>query len=822
MVQTDTRFTSILLTFTLNALFAFFPIFSSRVVAAEFTFTGISPVSDTLISVALLTPPLTYGKLVPYVRQETDTLKTGGDGNIWLIRKGEKIGTVIGPQRDHLFRFADAQPIPPHPQIFDKAESYTISSTEDPSYSRPRPMSAVGRKSRPVDSAWGSQGLMIQIKHVLYLRLPSALHPGITYSLSLPSALKMAPITFTYRPQDMVSEAIHVSQLGFRPDDTVKRAFVSLWAGSLGPISFTPGTSFHLIDETDRKTVFTASITLKKKLDQQDEDSYHKNYSGCNVYILDFSSFSTPGRYHILIDGVGCSRTFNIQRKIWRKPMYLVLRSFYHQRSDITLTRPYTDFQRPSPPNSRPVLTSKARLMDTGNGFKEGLDNFSDLIRQKTDIPLKDGRGGYHDAGDWDRRIQHLLATRNMLDLYTQFPDFFSTMALNIPESRNNLPDIIDEALWPLDFFCRLQEEDGSIRGGIEEDGDPHFGEPSWLDRHRLYAYRSGIWSTYLFAATAAQAARTLSALSPDRAQDYRRRALAAMHQAEDLLSIDTRQPFQVNDARNLAAIELFRLTKDRFWHQIFLSTTVFTTAGTPLIKDEHHDQAEAAWSYLQAPANLTDHMVRVNCRKAIIGSADSLVAASKTAGFGWLKDPWRPPFAGAFTIPDTASVIRAWLLTGDPRYPAAVEESIQFTLGANPLNICYITGLGHSPVHHFYYPDARISGQQVPAGITVLGPSDLSFIGDAKDDLISSYGSSCYPDIRKWPVLECFLDVFWVPVMDEFSLEMMARQVYSWGFLAAYPTKSEPGYTITTHEKSDPASENHRNTRNTGSARRF
>jgi endoglucanase len=165
-------------------------------------------------------------------------------------------------------------------------------------------------------------------------------------------------------------------------------------------------------------------------------------------------------------------------------------------------------------------------------------------------------------------------------------------------------------------------------------------------------------------------------------------------------------------------------------------------------------------------------------------------VAAQEKAGFGWLKDPWRPPFAGAFTIPFTRDVIRAWILTGNPRYSAAVELSLQSTLGANPLNLCYTTGLGSTPVRHPCYPDARISGQEAPAGITVLGPLDLSFIKDNKDNLLHSYGSFCYPDIRQWPVMETFLDLFWFPLMTEFSIETMATQVYTWGFLAAYPTR--------------------------------
>lgn len=761
--------------------------------AVPLTPSEVFSITGSLLSISFTSPALTYGALESYNGKATDSLETDDSGNIWLSENGIRIGAVVGPMQDHLFRLPSTSLTLPLTTILDKPTSYKITSADGQITGKALRIKEVGRKSRPIDSAWSSTGLQIQIEHTIYLRLASPLQTGRIYRLSLPPELNIPPVTFTYQPENMVSRTIHVNQLGFRSDAAIKQAFLSLWAGSLGPIGFAAGTPFHLVDEASGQRVFSGTVALKKSLSEQDEDAFARNYSGTNVYLLDFSSLIAPGAYHILVEGVGRSQSFELKDRIWRQPLYLALRSFYHQRSGIALTAPYTTFQRPRslhPDDGYRILTSGARLMDTGNGFLEGQDNFSELVRLATDILFANGWGGYHDAGDWDRRIQHLLVTRNLLDLYTHFPEFFATLNLNIPESANNLPDSIDEALWALDFFCRMQEDDGSVRGGIEATGHPYFGEPSWLERHQMYAYHPGIWSTYLFAATAGQAARTLAQIAPEKAEEYRRRALSAMQKGEELLALDPNQPFQVNDARNLAAIELFRLTSDPAWHQVFRETTALSTPGTPLFVDEHHDQAEAAWSYFQAPAQLTDPGIRANCRSAIVSSAESMVAAQAKAGFGWLKSPWRPPFAGAFTIPFARDVIRAWLLTGDSRYLAAVELSLQSTLGANPLNVSYTTGLGGTPVRHPYFQDAMISGQQAPEGYTLLGPLDLSYLGEERSGFVDRYRPFCYPDIRGWPVMETFLDIFWLPQMTEFSIETMAGQVYTWGFLAAYPTK--------------------------------
>ncbi|MFH0783857.1 MAG: glycoside hydrolase family 9 protein [Pseudomonadota bacterium] len=764
--------------------------------SATLTITGVFPISSSLISVSLTSPPLIYGTLIPFSKKAKDSLETDANGNSWLFQNGKKIGAVVGPRQEHLFRFPGNALALPTPSIIDKAGAYTLSSEDDHTYRQPLAVERIGRKSRPVDSDWDNTGLQVQIEHTLYLHLPFPLQVGKSYRITLPAALAVSPLIFSYQPERMVSRAIHTNQLGFLPEDPIKQTFLSLWAGSLGPIDFPVGTLFYLVDETSRAKVFSTPIVLKKSVADKDEDAFGKNYTGSNVYLLDFSSFTVPGTYHIFVDGVGCSSSFEMSDRIWQRPLRQAFKAFFHQRSGIALAAPYASLQRPRdlhPDDGRQILTSNARLMDTGNGFIEGLDNFSLLKKEATTTPFNNGWGGYHDAGDTDRRIQHLLFTRNLLDLYDHFPEFFSTLKLNIPESSNDIPDCLDEALWSLDFFCRLQEVDGDIRGGIEATDHPYFGEPSWLERHQLLAYRPGIWSTYLFAATAAHAAGTLSKIKPERAEDYRRRALLAMYKAEVLRLLDPHQPFQVNDARNLAAIEVYKLTNDPAWHKVFLETTALMQPGTPLFRDDHHDQAEAVWSYLQASAKDTDPGVRANCRSAVLMSADSLVAAQEKAGFGWLKDPWRPPFAGAFTVPFTRDVIRAWFLTGNSRYQAAVELSIQVTLGANPLNLSYTTGLGSNSVQHPYYPDARISGQEAPTGITVLGPLDLSVIGDAKSELLKSYGSYCSPDIHRWPVLETFLDVFWFPLMTEFSIETMARQIYTLGFLAAASTSQKP-----------------------------
>jgi len=95
--------------------------------------------------------------------------------------------------------------------------------------------------------------------------------------------------------------------------------------------------------------------------------------------------------------------------------------------------------------------------MNTGNGLNSEDTNFGGLTRGKTDALVPDAWGGYMDAGDWDRRIQHLAVSLYLLELAELFPDYFSRVSLNLPESNDGLPDIVSEALFTLDCYRRMQ-----------------------------------------------------------------------------------------------------------------------------------------------------------------------------------------------------------------------------------------------------------------------------------------------------------------------------------------------------------------------------
>lgn len=730
-----------------------------------------------------------YGRQIPYTKQEGDKVEDK-ELHRWVYRNRQFIGSLVGAEEKLLHtpdrlvgESLDVSPL-------EKSSNWRITSLDDPNYAKNKGLrpKSIYRKSRPTDmirtDSWKFEA---PVEHTLYFKLPYPLQQGKHYTLT-PKNTSLDSIEFIWDPINQRSEAVHVSHLGFRPDDPAKVAFISCWMGNGKGLPYPEKMVFHVIDNANGKSIFQGVTTLSKAFDDKTEDAYNRNYNGTDVYVMDFTTLKESGVYRIYVEGVGCSYSFRIHDDVWRDAFTVSARGFYHQRSGIPLGPPYTDFKRPRPfhpDDGVKVYASTTPLMDTGNGLNEKDSNFGNLVKGKTDQIVQNAWGGYMDAGDWDRRIQHLDATRLLLDLADISPEYFSNLSLNIPESGNGLPDIVNEALFNLDCYRRMQTPEGGIRGGIESFEHPRSGEASWQESLAVMAYAPGVWSSYLYAATAARAAKWLESRRPELGNEYRESALRAMRWAEaEFPKLKKDQPCDVNDARNLAAVELWRLTGETEWHDLFLKTAAFHDPNAETFVWQKHQQREAAWVYVRTDNPSINLEIRDNCIKALLREADQRADQCQKTGFRWTKYPWAPTGLGALTSPDAVSLVRAHILTGNEKYLRATVLACQTGAGANPINICYTTGLGHKYPQHPLNVDSRISLQEPPPGITVLGPIDAQM--KAQEWAQKLVDQFCYPSGKDWPTLEAYWDVFWYPIICEYTVQLpMAANAYVWGYLA-------------------------------------
>jgi len=740
---------------------------------------------------------VSQGKIIratqrPYVKQPGDQVKSGSKHQRSVIRNGKELGHLVGPNDAMLYNYDRVVGHKLDTVWAAKPENYTISSWDDEWYVVGRKPTAVHRKSKPTAMARiGGWRFDFPMTHVLYLRLPRPLVVGKGYNIRFAQGL-LKDASFSYDPATVRSEAVHVNHVGFRPDAPVKRAYLSCWLGDGGGVTYRVGTPFTVVEDHTGRVVHRGKVELSLAASGK-EDAYKKNYNQVDVYRMDFAGVTRPGRYRVSVEGIGCSYPFEIKRDVWRDALRTALRGFYHQRSGVALGPPYTEYERPRcfhPDDGVKIYHSNCPLMDSGNGLNaRGTDkgNFGNLVKGKTNRIVPDAWGGYFDAGDWDRRIQHLRATRLLLELYDLFPDAMRGLDLNIPESRNRLPDIVDEALFNLDCYRRMQTPEGGIRGGIESAEHPRHGECSWQEQLDIMAYAPGAWSSYVYAGDAARAARILRKLQSPLASTYERSALRAMEYAEDKYANHDykKLPHAVPDARNLAAAELYRLTGDNRWHVVFVDTSVFKDPKNDLFVWKHHRQGDAAYVYAVTERE-TDDEIKTNARNAILREADGSVKIGRGTGFNWTKiNTWIPVGWGCTGAPQATNVLRAYHLTKDRKYLECAVLATQLGSGANPANLCFTTGVGHDWPRNPLVVDMRNADLEAPPGITVFGPFDMERNKDYWT--LKVLTKAIYPRHDTWPSLEAYFDVVLFPAMTEFTIDAtLGPNTYVWGWLHA------------------------------------
>ncbi len=772
----------------------------------------VGAVAPDMLAVSLRSGKRIGARQVPYQPEPGDMVELSGEyGSVWLRRGGQIVGALVGPERNVLCPFDRLQGVPAllaGPEGANRLKeprTYLIESQGDPALPTSRHPLAVYRRTAPWDMVQtGVWSFEWPLEHTLYFRFPGPLKAGATYRIRFDESF-LPEITYHHDPDRNLSEAVLVSQVGFRPDDPFKGGYVAVWMGDGGGLSLTGSPTFQIRDE-DGSPVLSGPVILGKAAADRTEDPYNRNYSGVDVYRLDFSELSRPGVYRACLQGVGCSQPFEVGPEVWRRAHRRSARGFYHQRSGISIGPPFSRFERPRafhPDDGMVVYASTATLADSGNGLdangnRDG--NFGDLVAGKTSEPVPQAWGGYFDAGDWDRRIQHLEAARLLLELILAFPGAFEDGELGLPESGNGVPDLLDEAIWGLDVYRRMQTPSGGIRGGIESAEHPRYGETSWQESLPVMAYAPDVWSSFIYAGVAARASLALERVGPALAQVYRDSALRAAAWAESeypaWLQSRPAQPAdpdavanalnEVRDARNLAALELYRLTGDPNWHRIFLETTKFTSPAADPAVWRSHNQRDAAFLYCLLESGDVDAVVQNNARNAILREAARSVQQSQRTGFNWTKqDPWEPVGFGKLSAPQAVTLARAHRLTGDPELLRTIVAACQTGIGANPLGLSYTTGIGFRQPLHPLVVDQRRTNQEPPQGITVYGPFDMETFAKGHW-AINLMAPALYPTVDRWPTLSAYFDIFLFPETTEFTvMQTLGPTAYVFGYLA-------------------------------------
>ncbi|MFM2071683.1 MAG: hypothetical protein RLZZ623_1946 [Actinomycetota bacterium] len=654
--------------------------------------------------------------------------------------------------------------------------------------------SSVSRVSRPNGQATFGEERNIPLVHDLYVQLDRPLPLGAEVQLSFDA--DVAPATFTIDDATTISPAVHINQVGFRPGDAGKVAMVSAWRGAAGGVTYPNEMAFDVVEVGTGAKAFSGTTTLRAS----GHDEYGKgDLTGAEVHEADFSELSTPGRYRVCVHGLGCSETFAVSEdSTWRRAAIAVARSAYHQRSGVALGEPFTSITRPRPfhPDDGVVFRQSTLTAIDDPSNVGGDDRFDQYASTVTGEPLTNAWGGHFDAGDWNSRIQHLAYLSVALDLVRLYPDTYGSLSVDIPESGNDIPDVIDEGLWDLDLYRRLQHADGGVPGDVDQSRFATENESSWSNDISVYVYSPDVWSTYIYAGVAAQAAAVLRPYDGKLSATYAASAERAMTWAETswasaagsaAVSDDLRR--SVDAQRAVAAAAMLELTGDDAWNDVFGAASTIDEAPLDLL-DGAGPQGDAAWIYARLDPAVARPEWQSNAVESIVRNADAALAGQASTAFSWVME--RPDIPAVWGLgpstPHGFGLLRAFVMTGDAKYRTAMVRAASFSLGANPLDTSFATGLGANPTRFPLISDSIKVGLPVWPGTFVYGIHDLAF--DTGDDWVEQYvltPAGVQPSPPDAPLLWSWFDVGTLPMMNEFTFsDGHAAALWTLGVLAA------------------------------------
>lgn len=650
---------------------------------------------------------------------------------------------------------------------------------------------------------------------MVYLKLPAPLTNG--ESLRITGADGRAA-TMKFQEDSTVCWSIKVNQVAYSRLATKKAAFLGLWLPGIGPLDFHAweGKPFYVKKFEPGKRwcdgqavgdpVFTGSIHLRKPFsEQQVVREGGSNLTGEDVYELDFSEFQDEGRFCIQIPGMGRSWPFSVTSAGSGEAFYTVMKGLFIQRCGMELKKPFTAWERPAchtetrqgqfVPETGDWYLNRYRQKSeneatvgfrTENSTRTGVTAFTLIGNSAPDSPvLPHVHGGWHDAADFDRRYGHYNVMWDLLALAEAFPQRFRDGQLNIPESGNGVPDILDEVAWGLDLWRSTQTPEGGVSSWIEMESHPGTRPglvKSFVENQMpFYASIPDRTGSFAYAAAAAWLSRLIAPSNPQRAKEYLESAKKAFTWAMDDTHTMRDKSFSIEKPMRDQALKgtTIKFDEDSDITTVDNAFTDRSFAAANLFLATHDDAYMDVWRRYELGKKYAPLSYRINAsravpillnpewpeedraliKKSILETADSLLASQNAHPYRML---WLAPTEGWFHTlawgnfhQKVRPVAVSYMVTFDPRYLASLQNTADFFLGCNPLGSSMITGLGSVSPVVFQHIHSQSDGVAEPT--PGIPPYSLTFGVPLVPFLIADDG---HPSVKSFfePVAMAFL----------------------------------------------------------------
>jgi endoglucanase len=518
------------------------------------------------------------------------------------------------------------------------------------------------------------------------------------------------------------SPDIRLNQIGFHPQAAKKAVVVNLPGASLLP--------FYIATSDLADTVFTGQLGPEKPWAP----------SGEQARLADFSACVKPGQYILGVPGKGVSHPFRIEGRVDLELTRGAIRAFYYQRASAQLTAANAGkwARNAGHPDNRVHVHASA----------------AGALRPAESI-VSAGKGWY-DAGDYNKYVVNSgISTYTLLALYRHHSAFFDTLKLNLPESGNGLPDLLDECLWNLRWMLAMQDPNDG--GAYHKLTSPDFSGMVMpeADAGKRYVVQKSVTATLDLAATAAYAARLFRAFegplpgfadtcltAARKAWDWARAHPAAYYRQADLNklyvpAINTGEYGDGNASDEFfwAGMELYLAAQE---DSFYTAATAAAPAGLPssfglpswpgvatlglysladfIGPGRHADEPPKGFGKIDTAA------VRRLLMQTAAPIRDRAAASAYGVPMGSSDFNWG---SNANAANQGMLLLQAYRAGGDSGYLQAAGDALDYILGRNATGYSFVTGFGSkTPFSPHHRPSSADGVREPVPGMLVGGPN--------------------------------------------------------------------------------------------------
>lgn len=509
---------------------------------------------------------------------------------------------------------------------------------------------------------------------------------------------------------------VRLNSVGFVPE-------LAKFATITAPEAMDDGVAFFVKRSAGGETVFEGVTG----------PSAYNGATAENLWIADFSAFSEEGEYFLDVPDIGRSARFRIANDAYAELYRLLMTGMYLWRCG-------------SPTGVRATYD--------GETYSHAACHLSDGVIHSTGRN-KDGAGGWHDAGDYNKYVVNSgVAVGMMLKAWEHFRPVIERVDLPQTPQSGSLPKFLSEVKWNLDWVAKMQFDDFTVSHKLTT---INFGGMNTLPNTETatrYFTPYSTAATASFVAMLAQARRVYTEFDSTFARLVTNQAIRSYNYLQD-------NPGNVNmtgqwttfmtgeyrtssdrDDRLWAAAELWESTgQERFLRDFEERARGMGGSVVNIFFDWDNVQNLAAVTYALSGREGRDPELLQAVRDLIIAGADQIAGfgASNAHGRTFGSYYWG---TNGIVARNTLLLYAARRLTGDAKYADAAQNALSYLLGRNYYGRSFVTGIGHNPPKNPHCRRSVATGKTWP-GYLIGGPHNN------KDECTATRTTDCTPPHR-------------------------------------------------------------------------